>query len=367
MNMKIKKQCVFGMLALALLMAIPGLSNAQTQLVYTNATELTLTGKIGATAEVYHRVNVDDYPELNNTERTLLTYPTGVAVAFTTNSATVGVKAAYKVRNIRPNWPEMATAGFDLFIKQDGEWIYAACGVPPKEEGKPVVLINNMDGTVKECLLYLPMYSELESVEIGVAEGAEIAPMADPFRGRILFFGSSYTHGASTSRAGNSFPSQIGQMTGLGVINIGVSGNSKLQPAFADILGDSDADAFVIDAFSNPSAEMIGERFAAFVARLRAAQPGKPIIFLQTIYRERGNFDLKSREYEENKREMARKVVAEAMKSDPDIYFVDVPHPTGTDHLTSADGTHPSDLGYYRWARAIQPEITKILSRYGIK
>lgn len=363
--MKMNKMGVWGTVVLMLLTAIPHIASAQKTLAYTDASQLTLTGKLFATAEPYHRVDLDNYPDLTEKERTLLTYPTGVAIAFRTDSPTIGVKADYRVRNIRPNGPEMSTAGFDLYIKRGGEWIFAGCNVP--KDDKPAILVDGMDGTEKECLLYLPMYSEPDMIEIGVAEGAEITPMENPFRNRIVFFGSSFTHGISTARAGMSFPAQIGRSTGLGVINLGVSGNSKLQPSFAEILADSEADAFVFDAFSNPRPEEVMERFAPFVARLREAHPGKPLIFIQTIFRENGNFDLRKREYEESKRETARMVVTQAMETDPDIYFIEADDPTGTDHISSADGVHPSDLGYYRWARAIEPPIVSILSKYGIK
>ncbi len=362
-----KRTGILAIFAWALLAALPLVSHAQASLAYTDATKLTLTGKAWTTQEPYYRVDVDKYPELTNGERNLLTYPTGIAVAFRTDSPTIGVMASYRVRTVRTNQPEMTTAGFDLYIKRGGEWIFAGCNVPPQEAGKPAILVDNMEEGEKECLMYLPIYSELETVEIGVAEGSRIAPMENPFRSRIVFFGSSFTHGTSTARSGMSYPVQIGRRTGLGVINLGVAGSSKLQPVFAEMLGNMDVDAYVFDAFSNPTAEMIRERFDDFVAALRKAQPGKPLIFLQTIYRENGNFNLKTRGIEEAKRAMARQVVAEAMKTDPDIYFVDVPNPTGTDHETSADGVHPSDLGYFRWAQAVEPEITKILSRYGIK
>ena len=35
--------------------------------------------------------------------------------------------------------------------------------------------------------------------------------------------------------------------------------------------------------------------------------------------------------------------------------------------LTSADGTHPSDLGYWRWAQNLQPELLKVLRKCGIR
>ena len=49
------------------------------------------------------------------------------------------------------------------------------------------------------------------------------------------------------------------------------------------------------------------------------------------------------------------------------MYYVDAQNQTGTDHLTSADGTHPYSWGYKRWADAIQKPVTKILKKYGIK
>lgn len=50
---------------------------------------------------------------------------------------------------------------------------------------------------------------------------------------------------------------------------------------------------------------MIRERFLPFVAAIRKAHPAVPLIFLQTIYRERANFDLKERAREEEKRRAA--------------------------------------------------------------
>lgn len=101
--------------------------------------------------------------------------------------------------------------------------------------------------------------------------------------------------------------------------------------------------------------------------RIRAKLPSTPLIFVQTIYRESGNFDLRSRKIEEDKRDMARRQMAEAMKRFDNVYFVDKADLTGTDHVTSADGTHPSDLGYWRWAQNLQPELLKVFRKCGIR
>ena len=225
-----------------------------------------------------------------------------------------------------------------------------------------------MDGSEKECLLYLPNYNELTSLQVGVDETATIEPMENPFRHKIVIFGSSFTHGVSTSRSGMSYPMQIARNTGLYFCSIACSGNCKLQPYFADYLADvKDADAMVFDAFSNPNAEMIAERLIPFIARIRESLPETPLIFVQTIYRESRNFDCENDKFEAAKQAMARQQMAEAMKRFKNVYFIDKDGLTGTDHVTSADGTHPSDLGYWRWAQNLQPELLKVLKKHGIR
>ena len=336
------------------------------QLRFVDAAELGLVNKLGPTKNRYHRVETDRY-DLTRNEAALLKMSSGLAVVFRTNSSQIAVRADYADYNLsRLSTTAVSQVGFDLYIRRDGEWLYAASNAPRTEHDE-LVLIRNMDDSEKECLLYLPLFSELNRVEIGVDPRATIRAAENPFRHRILLFGSSFTHGSSTGRPGMSFPMIMQRNTGLQFINLGVSGNSKLQLSFAAILGDNACDAIVVDAFSNPGPEMIRERFLPFVAAVREAHPETPLIFLQTIYRERCNFDRKERQREAEKRRAAREVFEQAAKIYDNLYLIDEPDLTGTDHLTSLDGTHPDDLGYWRWAQAIQPRLVKILKRHGIR
>jgi lysophospholipase L1-like esterase len=339
--------------------ALPDDSNIR----YTDASQLTLIGKIAPTPVFYHRVDTARYPGLSNSERRQVRHSSGLALVFRTNSPELWIKTKYAER---ATFNVTSFAGYDLYIKSGKEWLYAFSASPPQND-QPLRLIASMDASEKECLLYLPTYSELSSVEVGVTENSTIASGENPFRHKIVLFGSSYAQGASTGRAGMTFPIQIERNTGLYIINLGVSGSSRLQPTFADILADSDAEAFILDAFSNPMAKEIEEKLLPFIERIRRSHPRTPLIFLQTIYREGGNFNLAVRKQEEDKRRTAERMMKTAMKQYKDVYFINVPNLTGTDHQTSVDGTHPSDLGYYRWVQNIQPEILKILAKYGIK
>ncbi len=334
---------------------------------FTEASDLNLIGKIIDTPNPYHRVDTVKYKGFTKGENNQVRSSAGLAVLFRTNSTTISVQADFGYMNMSTNTMGTALRGYDLYIKKDGEWLFAAARANNvgKEEDN-YVLIKDMDDSMKECMLYLPIYSELYSFKVGVQEGAVIEPLESPFRHRIGIWGSSYTHGISTTRAGMSYPMQLMRMTGLQFLSLGMSGNCKMQPYIADVLCDADVEAFVFDCFSNPDAKMIEERLFPFIEKIQAAHPGKPLIFQQTIYREGRNFNKGTEAKEAAKQAVAEKLMKEAVKKYDDVYFIQT-NATDELHSTSADGTHPSDYGYYLWAKSIEKPILKILKKYGIK
>ncbi len=335
---------------------------------FTEASDLNLIGKIiEDTPNPYHRVDTVKYKGFTKGENSQVRSSAGLAVLFRTNSSVISVLTDFGYMNKGVNTMGVSLRGYDLYIRKDGEWLYAAskAGAVGKEE-ENLVLIKDMDGSMKECMLYLPIYSEEYSVKIGVQEGAVIESIESPFRHRIGIFGSSYTQGISSSRPGMSYPMQLMRMTGLQFLSLGCSGNCKMQPYFADVLCDADVDAFVFDCFSNPDAKMIEERLFPFIEKIQAAHPGKPLIFQQTIYREGRNFSQSVEAKESAKQAMAEKLMKEAVKKYNDVYFIQT-NATDAMHTTSVDGIHPSDYGYTLWAESIRKPILKILKKYGIR
>ena len=352
-------------LALILLAAL--VSATLSAQVFTEASDLTLIGKIIDTPNPYHRVDTVKYKGFTKGENLQVRCPAGLAVLFRTDAPSITLRATGDFSYQANNTMRIASHGFDLYIRKDGEWLWAAaCAPAPRNPQAPMELIKDMAPGVKECLLYLPIYSELTSLKIGVPEGNRLEPMESPFRHRVAIFGSSFTHGISTSRAGMSYPDQFTRHTGIQMLSLGCSGNCKMQPYFADVLADVDADAFVFDAFSNPNAKMIGERLFPFIERLQAAHPGKPLIFQQTIRREKRNFDTKVEANEAAKQHMADSLMKIAVKRYKDVYYIR-PNASSPLQESSVDGIHPDDYGYYLWSRSIEKPLKKILRKYGIR
>ena len=160
--------------------------------VYTEASDLTLTGKLHTdTPNPYHRVDTVKYKGFTPGENLQVRMSSGIAVAFKTNSSAISIKTIFGKPGFPTNTNGYSGRGYDLYIRQNREWIYAESGLPDdKNLEKPFTLINHMDASMKECLLYLPLYSEVNSVQIGVDKGSVLEAIENPFRHptQILLF-----------------------------------------------------------------------------------------------------------------------------------------------------------------------------------
>lgn len=357
-------------ISVALLLAAASLS-AQNGLSFTEANELTIVGKVFPdTPNPYERMDFNKYGGWTAKDVNLLEMSSGVIVSFKTDATKICVKPEFKEIS-QAMTSGFAARGFDLYIKKGGEWLWAGAvsyGLDKaRENGKVRTLVENMAEGEKECILYLPTYSKEVSVKIGVPEGSRIEKGDVPFRHRICLHGSSFMHGASTGRSGQTVPGYLTRMTGMQFCSLGVSGDCRLEPQFANALKDAEVDAFVFDGFSNGNAGTVEKNLFKFIEDLQAAHPGKPMIFMSTIWRERRNFNTREDEVEGKKIAMADSLMRIAVKKYKDVYYVTTSNATSAQHDTTIDGVHPGSWGYYMWAESVRKPILKILKKYGIK
>ncbi|MBQ8674459.1 MAG: hypothetical protein IJ511_10570 [Bacteroides sp.] len=332
--------------------------------VYTDAAALTVVNRPQEGGPALQRTDTERYPALDGLLKEYMTYTTGLAVAFRTDSRNIHVRWTTAEKATSVNTTLIVQSGMDLYIRKDGRWTFAGVATPTWQENHEAPVVCNMEEGTKECLLYLPLFNRLEKLEIGVDEGADIAPLERPFKGKVTVIGSSITHGASASRPGLAYPAILERSLGMEFANLGACGLCRLDTVFADMAGDTDADALLIDAFSNPSPEQIRERLLPFVERIRKRQPDIPLIFLQTEVRETGNFDLKKRAYEERKRRAAEEGMESLLKAGyKGIHFINPGMPLGSDHEATTDGVHPTDVGFNRITEALLPQLRSILGR----
>ncbi|SFB80650.1 Lysophospholipase L1 [Parapedobacter composti] len=334
---------------------------------YTDARELTLVGKAHFGDHYFHRIDTAAFPAIPQTVKRLLTHSAGLALSFSTNSTRLSVKWCTSDRKAGNNMTAIAHEGLDLYIKRDGRWQYAGVARPATNECNEFTLVQNMASGDKECLLYLPLYDETISLHIGVTEGATLAARPDPFRNRILIYGSSIVHGASASRPGLAYPARLSRETGHHFINLGVSGNAKMEATVAEMITALPMDALILDCVPNSSPQQITERTANLVKTIRSKHPKMPIIAVQSIVRESGNFDRAIAERVAAQNANFDKEIRLLQHSDPHLYLITADGLLGDDNEGTTDGTHPNDLGFDRMLQKLKPALQTILRKYAIE
>ena len=98
--------------------------------VFTEASDLTLVGKLMDTPNPYHRVDTAVYKGFTSHENFQVRCCAGMAVAFRTDSPSVHIRHTGNFSHRSSSTTGHAQHGYDLYIKKDGEWLWAIsrCG-----------------------------------------------------------------------------------------------------------------------------------------------------------------------------------------------------------------------------------------------
>ena len=352
---------------LTLLLALAAISTASAER-WVEATELGIHGQTVKNSKYpYCRFDYSAYTSYKDV-MTHAKKSTGLYLVFKTNSSKISASWSNKPTRMGDNMTGIVQKGLDLYIKDANGWHFAAVGrvsTLPEKNSRTRVLLENLPEGEKECLLYLPIWAEVHYLRIGVDDEATIEGLPTPFRHKVVVHGSSITHGASASRSGLTYPALLSRNLGIDFVNFGWSGVCRMQPEFLEILKSCEADAFLFDAFSNPTEQQIKERVEHFVAEMVKAHPGKPLIFLQSPIDLESYFNTVKYSQRVSHVNTASKMMKSITKQYKDVYFLEVKDVLGENGTT--DNSHPTDLGFHRFVTTYQPMIAKILRKYGIK
>jgi hypothetical protein len=290
----------------------------------------------------------------------------GMAVRFVTGATTIHARwTLTKSRLEMPHMPATGVSGLDLYAKDDqGTWRWVANGRPTGQTST-VVLAEGLRPGRREYLLYLPLYNGVTSVEVGVpdAEAIHRAAGYPPERARpIVFYGTSITHGACASRPGMVHTAILGRWYHRPVINLGFSGNGRMEPEVTALLTELDAAVYVIDCCPNLTGEQTAARTRPLVEQLRAARPETPIVLVEDrrytdawirdskAERNNGNHAALKAAYED--------LIAAGAKH---LHYLPGDGLLGDDNDGAVDSSHPNDLGFYRQAvefdRVLRPLV----------
>ena len=195
--------------------------------------------------------------------------------------------------------------------------------------------------------IILPLYNGVEALSLGVPVGAKFEPIAPRTAKPIVFYGTSITHGASASRPGMVHTAILGRRLDLPVINLGFSGNGRMDAAVGEFLVQIDASVYVIDCLPNMGAADVRAKCIPLVKQLRAARPEIPIVLVEDRRNTNSWVLAKRNQYHTDNHAALRECFAtlqqEGVKG---LFYLGGDDLLGHDDEGATDGSHPNDLGF---------------------
>jgi len=291
----------------------------------------------------------------------------GLSVRFVTDSPEISARWSLRSERLEMNhMPATGVSGLDLYAKGgDGAFHWLAVGRPGKQNGNETVLAGSLPAGLHEYILYLPLYNGTESLEIGIQTGSTLnkGPAYPADRAKpMLFWGTSILHGGCASRPGMAYPSIIGRHMQRPTINLGFSGNGKMDPELVKLIAPLDVAVYVIDCAPNMGPDLITERTEPLVHTLRAAHPDTPIVLVENIvYQQSWFLDKKQAAHVDKNAALCaayQRLLNEGVKN---LYYIPGDNLLGHDFEATVDGTHPTDVGFLRMADVIEPVLRRIL------
>lgn len=296
----------------------------------------------------------------------------GIHARFLSDATTLHARWSLTSPNLAMfHMPATGVSGLDLYVKaDDGHWRWLAVGRPDRQTNT-TVLVTGLPPGNREYLLYLPLYNGTTSAEIGVPEGARLSkagPWGPGQRKPIVFYGTSILHGACASRPGMAHAAILGRRFQLPHINLGFSGNGRMEPELAELLAELDPSVYVLDCLPNINATEVTERLEPFVKKLRTAHPKTPIVLVEDRSYADAFLVTGKRERNETSRAALQAAYARLKKAGiRDLHYLAGEHLLGDDGEGTVDSSHPNDLGFMRQAdahaRILAPLIRRAVRR----
>lgn len=291
----------------------------------------------------------------------------GLSIRFFCNAPQIKIRYQVTGGFSMPHMPATGVSGVDLYrIDDDHTWNF--CFGNYAFADTVVYSYNHLEKNTRqekgsEYKLFLPLYNEVKWLEIGLPEGnrAEFVPASQ--EKPIVVYGTSIAQGACASRPGMAWTNILHRSLDCPVINLGFSGNGKLEENVLDFINELNASLFVLDCmpnFPDDNYETIYTHVVNAVKQLRR-QHTTPILLVEHTGYSNAKTDTTQFERYNHTNRASRKafetLTAEGVSS---VYYV------SHDELDFnpdawVDYVHPSDVGMQQQAKVLTKAIRDIL------
>lgn len=286
----------------------------------------------------------------------------GMMVRFKTDAEAIHVHYLLsKDRLGMPHMPATGVSGVDLYARDSkGAWKWVNVTRPATQEVKAEVIKGLAPG-FREYALYLPLYNGVEFLKIGVPAGTKFETLT-PRKKPIVFYGTSITHGACASRPGMVHTAILGRRFDMPVVNLGFSGNGRMDAAVGDFLVRIDAAVYVIDCLPNMQPADVTAKTIPLVKQLRAVKPSTPIVLVEDRRFTNDWITPAKKKFHDDNHAALKAAYKELQKMGvKNLFYISGDELYGTDTEGATDASHANDLGFMRQADVMEPILRKAL------
>ena len=318
----------------------------------------------------YHRIAESIQPQLRDAVWSLSKNSAGLTIRFYCNAPTITIK--YKLENgtNMHNMAPMGSSGVDLYSlasKGYERWCAAPSGIVIRRGDESRYIYRDLvynDGNIEGHLyeLYLPLYNTVSSLKIGIPEGYALRFVEPDKQKPIIVYGTSIAQGASASRPGLAWTAILKREFDRPVINLGFSGNGRLEAPVVDYICQVDAAIYILDCIPNMCGMLstIAHRITEAVEKIRKVS-SSPIIITEHCGTLHAEASPKSDEAHVLGNKECRKAYEQLKKQGiKGLYYLSK-EDIGLSMDASIDGWHPNDVGMFEYAEAYKKVIKKAL------
>lgn len=323
--------------------------------------------------KVYRRMPLKTKKPLPPGVEELCWHTAGGQIRFMTDSRKIYLRASLHYASVMYHMAQTGALGFDLYL--GGPLLKTFTSIAwfnPGSQSYQCRMLNKEEKRMRECVINFPLYSGVIEVEIGFEKDAVIkapTPWADPRP--IVAYGTSILQGGCAARPGMCCTNILSRKLNRPFLNFGFSGNGRGEPQVAEIVaGASENPAmFILDYDANALAKDQRENLPEFIRIIRKKHRTVPILLISRIRfsweapdgPQAPYYDSWRQERTELHESLYKKLRAEG---DRNIHFLDGNLLLGPDFdECTVDGIHPTDLGFIRMAKVMEPEIRRLLSQ----
>lgn len=293
----------------------------------------------------------------------------GLGIRFKTDSDDIIVQYQVNGDLAMHHMPATGVSGVDLYVKNGGKWLWAQ-GVPKfKDTIRYQFVLNGLPKGVHEHQLLFPLYNNIKNLRIGVDSGSALEVLDARPEKAIVVYGTSIAQGACASRPGMAWTNILSRKLDYPVVNLGFSGNGRLEPEVIDLINEIDASVFVLDCLPNltPSEKRtqkeIQKRIHHSVYAIREKHPQTPILLVQHAGYSDGLVDIRRKNIYENLNRWMTESFETLKKEGIKKLHMLTKNEIGMSNDAFVDGTHPTDLGMEQYADAYQKILRPLIHK----